>query len=191
MAARSLRIMSKNRLDGWSIVGCIRFCHVSIFGRRSVRQSLFEITRRANTAENQKNPGNRGKGNGVNVSNGSSQSARKNTASVSAEPTTSSTINSLSCARLMACNTKRNGEKFHGGALSAPIPQPALPHVRWRSGVRPEGRESFFGMVKPTEEGILTVRRSCRQSLPGVPSSSTAVKAFVICGGVPTWTAGE
>jgi hypothetical protein len=47
---------------------------------------FFEITRRANTAENQKNPGNRGKGNGVNVSNGSSQSARKNSASVTAEP---------------------------------------------------------------------------------------------------------
>ena len=45
---------------------------------------------------NQKNPGNRGKGNGVNVSNGSTKSARKNTASVSAEPTTNSTINSLS-----------------------------------------------------------------------------------------------
>jgi hypothetical protein len=59
---------------------------------------------------NQKNPGNRGKGNGVNVSNGSRKSARKNTASVSAEPTTNSTINSLSCARLMTCNTKRNDE---------------------------------------------------------------------------------
>jgi hypothetical protein len=45
---------------------------------------------------NQKNPGNRGKENGVNVSNGSSKSARKNTASVSAELTTNSTINSRS-----------------------------------------------------------------------------------------------
>jgi len=45
---------------------------------------------------NQKNPGNRGKENGLNVSNGSSKSARKNTASVSVEQTTNSTINSLS-----------------------------------------------------------------------------------------------
>jgi len=49
----------------------------------------------------------------------------KNTASVSAEPTTNSTINSLSRARLMTCNTKRNGEKFHGGAShTAPNPAP-------------------------------------------------------------------
>jgi hypothetical protein len=53
---------------------------------------------------NQKNPGNRGKGNGVNVSNGSSQSARKNTASVSAEQTANSTTSSLSRARDMTCN---------------------------------------------------------------------------------------
>src|SRR5262245_8333949 len=53
---------------------------------------------------NQKNPGNRGKGNGVNVSNGSSQSARKNTASVSAEPIANSTTSSLSRARDMTCN---------------------------------------------------------------------------------------
>jgi hypothetical protein len=42
------------------------------------------------------NPGNRGKENGGNLSNGSSQSARKNTASVSAEPTANSTTSSLS-----------------------------------------------------------------------------------------------
>ena len=53
---------------------------------------------------NQKNPGNRGKGNGVNSSNGSSQSARKNTASVSAEPIANSTTSSLSRARDMTCN---------------------------------------------------------------------------------------
>jgi hypothetical protein len=44
---------------------------------------------------NQGNPGNRGKENGGNLSNGSSQSARKNTASVSAEQTASSTTSSL------------------------------------------------------------------------------------------------
>jgi hypothetical protein len=37
-----------------------------------------------------------GKGNGVNASNGSSQSARKNTASVGAEPTANNTTSSLS-----------------------------------------------------------------------------------------------
>ena len=50
---------------------------------------------------NQGSPGNRGKGNGVKVSNGSSQSARKNTATVRAEPIASSTISSLSRSRLM------------------------------------------------------------------------------------------
>src|SRR5262249_27661537 len=86
MADRSLKLLSKNRLDDWSIVGCIR-CHVSIFGRRSVCQSFLRSCA-APTRRNQKNPGNRGKETGVNVSNGSSESARKNTASVSAEPTT-------------------------------------------------------------------------------------------------------
>ena len=95
---------------------------------------INELRRRVSTLDclpprqhgrNQKNPGNRGKENGVNVSNGSTKSARKNTASVSAEPTTDSTIKSLSCARLMTCNTKRNGEKFHGGAShTAPNPAP-------------------------------------------------------------------
>ena len=47
----------------------------------------------------QKNPGNRGKGNGVNASNGSSQSARKNTASVTTEPIPSNPTSSLSRAR--------------------------------------------------------------------------------------------
>src|SRR5207302_9890424 len=50
---------------------------------------------------NQGSPGNRGKGNGVKVSNGSSQSARKNTATVRTEPIASSTISSLSRSRLM------------------------------------------------------------------------------------------
>ncbi len=45
--------------------------------------------------------GNRGKGNGVNASNGSSQSARKNTSSVRAEPIASSSISSLSRSGLM------------------------------------------------------------------------------------------
>src|SRR6266566_807155 len=40
MADRSLKLLSKNRLDDWSIVGCIR-CHVSIFGRRSVYRSFL------------------------------------------------------------------------------------------------------------------------------------------------------
>src|SRR6266540_6752781 len=44
---------------------------------------------------------NRGKGNGVNASNGSSQSARKNTSSVRAEPIASSSISSLSRSGLM------------------------------------------------------------------------------------------
>src|SRR5262249_13617626 len=85
---RSLKLLSKNHLDGWSIVGCIRLSCLNFWTKVCLppRQR----------GRNQKNPGNRGKGNGVNVSNGSSKSARKNTASVSAEPTTHSTINSLS-----------------------------------------------------------------------------------------------
>src|SRR5262245_12831461 len=71
----------------------------------------------------QKNPGNRGKGNGANVSNGCSQSARKNTASVSAEPTTNSTMNSLSRARLMTCNTNAAARNFTVGPPSAPMPR--------------------------------------------------------------------
>jgi hypothetical protein len=123
MADRSLKLLSKNRLDDWSIVGCIRLSCLN-FWTKVCLPEFFEITRRADS-RNQKNPGNRGKGNGVKVSNGSSKSARNNTASVSAEPTTNSTIASLSCARLMTCNTKRNGEKFHGGAShTAPNPTP-------------------------------------------------------------------
>jgi len=69
---------------------------------------------------NQKNPGNRGKGNGVNVSNGSSKSARKNTASVSAEPTTNSTINSVSWARLMTCSANAAARNFTVGPPTLP-----------------------------------------------------------------------
>ena len=65
-------------------------------------QSNFPVGRNAQVKSlNQGSPGNRGKGNGVKVSNGSSQSARKNTATVRAEPIASSTISSLSRSRLM------------------------------------------------------------------------------------------
>jgi S-ribosylhomocysteine lyase LuxS involved in autoinducer biosynthesis len=57
-------------------------------------QSMMADT--ASASANQGNPGNRGKENGGNLSNGSSQSARKNTATVSAEQTANSTRSSLS-----------------------------------------------------------------------------------------------
>src|SRR5262249_49321630 len=58
--------------------------------------------------------GNRGKGNGVTASNGSSQSARKNTASVRAEPIASSSISSLSRSGLM----QRRAQKSDGLATA-------------------------------------------------------------------------
>src|SRR5262249_6882557 len=61
----------------------------------SVCQSFLR-SRAAPTRPKSEKPRKSRKGNGVNVSSGSSKSARKNTASVSAEPTTNSTINSLS-----------------------------------------------------------------------------------------------
>ena len=70
---------------------------------KRVARSLTRCARQKRSGEslNQGSPGNRGKGNGVKVSNGSSQSARKNTATVRAEPIASSTISSLSRSRLM------------------------------------------------------------------------------------------
>jgi|SRR5262245_43623665 hypothetical protein len=61
-------------------------------------------SRRDELCDQLNSAGNRGKGNRVNVSNGSSQSARKNTASVSAELIANSTTSSLSRARDMICN---------------------------------------------------------------------------------------
>ena len=67
--------------------------------------AAWPLAARAQQAERMRRVGAfRGKGNGVNVSYGSSQSARKNTASVSAEPIANSTTSSLSRARDMTCN---------------------------------------------------------------------------------------
>jgi hypothetical protein len=59
---------------------------------------LSELSSRAKNSSVQirGNPGNRGEENGGNLSNGSSQSARQNTASVSAELIANSTTSSLS-----------------------------------------------------------------------------------------------
>src|SRR5262249_40791725 len=46
--------------------------------KQEVKGAIGGPARGTRGCENQKNPGNRGKGNGVNVSYGSSQSARKN-----------------------------------------------------------------------------------------------------------------
>jgi glycine/D-amino acid oxidase-like deaminating enzyme len=54
----------------------------TVIERHAVASALWS----ASLLFNQGNPGNRGKGNGVNVSKGSSQSARKNTASDTTEP---------------------------------------------------------------------------------------------------------
>src|SRR6266446_465722 len=53
MADRSLKLLSKNRLDDWSIVGCIR-CHVSIFGRRSVYRSFLRSRAAPTRAKSEK-----------------------------------------------------------------------------------------------------------------------------------------
>jgi hypothetical protein len=50
MAARSLKLLSKNRLDDWSIAGCIRLSCLN-FWTKVCLPEFFEITRRANTAE--------------------------------------------------------------------------------------------------------------------------------------------
>jgi hypothetical protein len=50
MADRSLKLLSKNRLGGWSIVGCIRLSRLN-FWMKVCLPEFFEITRRANTAE--------------------------------------------------------------------------------------------------------------------------------------------
>jgi hypothetical protein len=55
--------------------------------------------RSASLLFNQGNPGNRGKGKGVNVSKRSTQSARKNAASDTTEPIPNNTTSSLSRAR--------------------------------------------------------------------------------------------
>src|SRR5215831_18428873 len=73
-------------------------------GRGANRAPMGHQSRQVAGMCNQKNPGNCGKGNGVNVSYGSSQSARKKTASVSAEPIANSTTSSLSRAQDMTCN---------------------------------------------------------------------------------------
>src|SRR5262249_27192135 len=76
--------------------------------RASAPRAIGGPARSTRGCEIQKNPGNRGKGNGVNVSNGSSQSARKNTASVTAELIANSTTSSLSRARdMIATPTQR------------------------------------------------------------------------------------
>jgi len=50
MADRSLKLLSKKRLDGWSIAGCIRLSCLN-FWTKVCLPEFFEITRRANTAE--------------------------------------------------------------------------------------------------------------------------------------------
>jgi hypothetical protein len=50
MADRSLKLLSKNRLDAWSIVGCIGLSCLN-FWTNVYLPEFFEITRRANTAE--------------------------------------------------------------------------------------------------------------------------------------------
>src|SRR5262249_16458236 len=72
--------------------------------RASAPRAIGGPARSTRGCEIQKNPGHRVKGSGVNVSNGSSQSAMKNTASVSAELIANSTTSSLSRARDMICN---------------------------------------------------------------------------------------
>jgi hypothetical protein len=96
MAGRSLKPLSKNRFDGWSYRWLYRFVMSQFLDETSVCQSFLRSRAALQRGRNQKNPGNRGKGTGLNVSNGSSKNARKNTASVSAEPTRNSAINSLS-----------------------------------------------------------------------------------------------
>src|SRR6516164_8348908 len=83
-------------------------CRTRVVPLRTVNKKLRErLAAQPAVPEDVKseNPGNRGNGNGVNVSYGSSQSARKNTASVSAEPIANSTTSSLSRARDMTCAT--------------------------------------------------------------------------------------
>src|SRR5262249_19685549 len=75
--------------------------------RASAPRAIGGPVRSTRGCEIQKNPGNRGKGSGVNVSNGSSQSARKNTASVSAELIANSTTSSLSRAQVVAISGPR------------------------------------------------------------------------------------
>jgi hypothetical protein len=50
MADRSLKLLSKNRLDGWNIGGCTRLSCLN-FWTKVCLPEFFEITRRANTAE--------------------------------------------------------------------------------------------------------------------------------------------
>jgi len=50
MADRSLKLLSQNRLEDWSIVGCIRLSCLN-FWTKVCLPEFFEITRRANTAE--------------------------------------------------------------------------------------------------------------------------------------------
>jgi hypothetical protein len=59
--------------------------------RQLFANAVMAASRRDELCDQFNSAGNRGKGNGVNVSNGSSQSARKNTASVSAELIANST----------------------------------------------------------------------------------------------------
>jgi GYD domain-containing protein len=85
--------------DAESIIAALnrsRLSRLNFWTKVCLPESFLRSRAARQRGRNQKNPGDRGKGNGVNVSNGSSKSARKNTASVSAEPTTNSNINSLS-----------------------------------------------------------------------------------------------
>jgi hypothetical protein len=50
MADRSLKLLSKNRLDDWSIAGCIRLSCLN-FWTKVCLPEFFEITRRANPAK--------------------------------------------------------------------------------------------------------------------------------------------
>jgi len=87
---------------------CCGKCGDAAFLGHSRRQlfvnAVMAGSRRDELCDQLNSAGNRGKGNRVNVSNGSSQSARKNTASVSAELIANSTTSSLSRARDMICN---------------------------------------------------------------------------------------
>ena len=74
-------------------------------------------SRRDELCDQLNSAGNLGTGNRVNISNGSSQSARKNTASVSAELIANSTTSSLSRARDMTRNA--NATLFSGSNANA------------------------------------------------------------------------
>src|SRR5215467_8872252 len=69
--------------------------------RKPPQRQQRKQTKESRLIDDQGSPGDRGKGNGLKVSNGNSQSARKNTTIVTAEPIASSRISSRSRSRLM------------------------------------------------------------------------------------------